>query len=68
MIALSVDIQQQHLYALLMINHHKGRKPSKPKPIPRPGVEPNRADEKPALTDAAAEFLFRMLNPGAPAS
>jgi len=42
----------------------KGRKPKKPEPMRRPGVGSAAPKKRETLTDAHADFLFNMINPG----
>ncbi|WP_307123170.1 hypothetical protein [Streptomyces sp. B1I3] len=42
----------------------KGRKPKRPEPMRRPGVGAAVPKKRESLTDAHADFLFNMINPG----
>lgn len=50
-------------YITVLANSGKGRKPTPPEPIRRPGAKAPRP--KTALSDAAAEQLFKLINGGA---
>lgn len=41
----------------------KGRKPTRPEPMRRPGVGAGVPKKREQLTDQHADFLFKMLNP-----
>lgn len=62
LVALLVDVQQEHTHAFLLANHGgNGPKPRRPEPIRRPGVA---REEKPKrdLAPAQAEWLFALIN------
>jgi hypothetical protein len=60
LLATAVDELRNLRYVYTAANAGKGKKPSPPEPIRRPGVERKRP--KPKLSDAQADFLWRHIN------
>lgn len=58
-----VDATRRVEYVLICANSEKSKWPKPPEPIARPGAKARKP--KPAMSDAAAETLFRMINGGA---
>lgn len=64
LLALIADRVARLEYVTILANSDsKGKKPTPPEPIARPGAKPKRP--KPKLSDASAETLFRLINGGA---
>jgi hypothetical protein len=61
LVALSIDVQREHMHAFLLANHGKGRKPEKPEPVRRPGARQRKKKLEP-MTEGAAERLFALIN------
>jgi hypothetical protein len=56
-----VDELRNLRYVYTSANTGKGKKPTPPMPIPRPGVE-RKKPRKAQMSDAQAEFLWRHIN------
>lgn len=64
LLAALIDTQRQSLHAFFLANSDgKGKKPTAPEPVPRPGVKPRKRKAAP-LSDESAEWLFQMINGG----
>lgn len=61
LVATLVDETRNLRYVYTSVHAVKGKKPTPPDPIPRPGIE-RRKPHKRALSDAQAEFLWRHIN------
>lgn len=67
LLATSIDVQRQALYAFSVANSDpkKAGRPTPPEPMRRPGVQPQKKRRTTALTEAGADNLFRLINGGA---
>lgn len=65
LMASAVDELRNLRYVYTLTKAGKGKKPTAPEPIPRPGVE-RKKPRKTRMSDAQADFLWRHIN-GLPA-
>jgi len=63
LVAVVADRVARLEYVLICVNTSKGKPPTPPEPIRRPGAKPPRPKAK--LTDASADRLFQLINGGA---
>ncbi|MFE9003074.1 hypothetical protein ACFYOY_13175 [Streptomyces sp. NPDC007875] len=64
LLALIADRVARLEYVTILANSDsKGKKPTPPEPIARPGAKPRKP--KPKLSDSSAEVLFQLINGGA---